>query len=249
VPPRGSEAVPRPSFLSQDTIAFFSLANPVIDGNEQNPQNDRRTFSVKTSDPETLRIVPVFAEASDGPAIIEAFQITGPEPRGRTIDVNGIKQAFVLDGERILQLTNFGASATNVSADGQRIFFHSSADPLGTNPCYDSNLFSMDRNGGDLRQLTGRSEGEPSKRGYDQPRDCAIVTGGINPDSVTRSLAFASQCDLVGRNPDGGHQIFAIHPDGTGLRQLTQARGGFREPDGTVTVENVGPWNSSTLPR
>jgi hypothetical protein len=233
-----------PSFLQQDTIAFASWANPVIDGEESNPLNKRRIFTVKTDDPGKLRVVPVVAQGTEAATIIDAFQITGPEPRARSIGKDGRNHPFVLDGERVLQLTNFPGTGTNMSADGQQVFFQTRSDPLGTNPCYEGNIFSTDRNGGDLRQLTGRIEGE-----CDQPRDCPIATGKLNPDPVTQSLAFASPCDLVGLNPDGGDQIFAMHPDGSGLRQLTRARGVRRDRDGTISVEKVGPWNSAALPR
>jgi hypothetical protein len=234
-----------PSFLQQDTIAFQSRTNPIIDGEESNPLNERRIFTVKTNDPDKLRVVPVLAEGTDAATIIDAFQITGPEPRARSIPIGGRNHPFVLDGERVLQLTNFRAAGTNMSADGQRVFFHTAADPLGTNPCHDPNIFSTDRNGGDLRQVTGRIEG----RVCDQPRGCAIAFGKLNPDPLTQSLAFGSPCDLVGLNPDRARQIFAMHPDGSGFTQLTHARGVRRDPDGTITVERFGSWNSSTLPR
>ncbi len=43
------------------------------------------------------------------------------------------------------------------------------------------------------------------------------------------------------QNPNGG-QIFAIQPDGTGLRQLTDSRGLVKEADGTYSGELPGPW-------
>jgi Tol biopolymer transport system component len=41
----------------------------------------------------------------------------------------------------------------------------------------------------------------------------------ISADGST--IAFTSTADLTGQNPDGGHEVFVIKPDGTGLRQLT----------------------------
>lgn len=52
---------------------------------------------------------------------------------------------------------------------------------------------------------------------------------------------FSASCDPVGANPFGD-QIFAMRPDGTGLRQLTNARGMTTDPDGTVHVELAGPF-------
>jgi hypothetical protein len=43
--------------------------------------------------------------------------------------------------------------------------------------------------------------------------------------------------DPLGRNPNG-LQLFAMQPDGSGLRQLTDARGVFRD-HGALEVETV----------
>ncbi len=37
-----------------------------------------------------------------------------------------------------------------------------------------------------------------------------------------------------------------MRPDGTGLRQLTDARGMTNDPDGTVHVELAGPFGYTT---
>ena len=43
-------------------------------------------------------------------------------------------------------------------------------------------------------------------------------------DRRTGAVTFTSDCDPVGRNPSG-EQVFSMRPDGSGLRQLTTARG------------------------
>ena len=53
-------------------------------------------------------------------------------------------------------------------------------------------------------------------------------------------MLFASSCDPVGGNPFGD-QLFAMRPDGTGLRQLTDARGMTTDPDGTRARRDAGP--------
>jgi hypothetical protein len=67
-------------------------------------------------------------------------------------------------------------------------------------------------------------------------------------DATTGALLFMSSCNPFGANPDG-EQVFALRPDGTGLRQLTRTLGasGIREPDdGIVHVELPGPYAYST---
>jgi hypothetical protein len=60
-------------------------------------------------------------------------------------------------------------------------------------------------------------------------------------DARTGTLVFASSCDPFGTNPNGG-QLFAMRPDGTGLRQLTDDPPVKTDPDGSVTVELPGPY-------
>jgi len=49
---------------------------------------------------------------------------------------------------------------------------------------------------------------------------------------------FTALADPLGLNSNGS-QLFAIQPDGTGLRQLTNARGFVQGADRTVEVETV----------
>lgn len=69
---------------------------------------------------------------------------------------------------------------------------------------------------------------------------CAITWGTVFLDTVTGAILFQSSCDPVGGAPFG-EQVFAIEPDGAGLRQLTTARGMVTDPDGTLRVELYGP--------
>ena len=64
-------------------------------------------------------------------------------------------------------------------------------------------------------------------------------------DQVTGTVLFSSDCDPTGGNPSG-LQIFAMRPDGTGLRQLTATRGMTTDPDGTIHVEMPGPYAYQT---
>ncbi len=63
----------------------------------------------------------------------------------------------------------------------------------------------------------------------------------ILQDPVTNAVVFASSCDPFGTNPDGA-QLFAMQPDGHGLRQLTDAAGFATNPDGSIRVELPGPF-------
>jgi len=113
---------------------------------------------------------------------------------------------------------------------------------LGTNPSYNCQIFSIDRIGGELRQLTDFREAERSTEGctYDRAGyGCAM--GLLAQDPRGRELIFDSNCNLLGTNPNG-QQIFGMHPDGSGLRQLTDSRGLVKEADGTYSAELPGPF-------
>jgi hypothetical protein len=58
---------------------------------------------------------------------------------------------------------------------------------------------------------------------------------------VTKAVVFDSNCDPLGAN-QVGYQLFAMRPDGDGLRQLTDASGMTTEPDGSFRVELPGPF-------
>ena len=112
------------------------------------------------------------------------------------------------------------------------------------NPTNTCQFFSIDPLGGGLRQLTRFHSGASSPngcQGLSFPPTC-----GTTPDSplslevAGRTLMFTSSCDPFGQNLLG-LQIFAMHPDGSGLRQVTHYRGMQIASDGTVSVEIPGP--------
>jgi hypothetical protein len=157
-------------------------------------------------------------------------------------------EIFVGRGESdMLQLTSFGRFDTEyggsaLDRDEQRVLFTASADPFGTNPDENCQLFSIDTLGGDLRQLTRWGDGQHSASGCSLTNRPGCMIDGIaardqraGPDTAV----FYSTCDPLGTNPDGG-QIFAMRHDGTGLRQFTHTRGRVTEADGTVSVELPG---------
>jgi len=102
-------------------------------------------------------------------------------------------------------------------------------------------IFSINTDGGDLRQLTRlRDDKRPTTGCFlnGEDRACTIVRVWV--DRLTGAVGFASTCDPLGRNPFG-YQAFSMRPDGSGLRQLTSTRGRETDPDGTLHVELPGP--------
>lgn len=164
-----------------------------------------------------------------------------PPPQGQ-----GVREIFVFDAGSSLQLTSFqrhDTAAAFVGADGQTVFYQASADPLGNNPSQNCQIFSVDRLGGAPRQLTHFSQGDPSINacgGAEALSGCSI-DGFFGQDRATQTIVFNSSCDPFGTNPDGS-QLFAMLPDGDGLRQLTHLQGVVDDADGTVSVELPGPY-------
>jgi len=248
--PVGLLPIKVPRFLDSQTVAFYRRegVNPLIP---------------YTVDIETKELKPVQVVTIPGGGIVPVFQITG-EPIGFTVSlpgsvaVNGggiVSEAFAFDGKNLVQLTNFGrvdTGFTRTTLDGTRVLFEASADPMGTNPPDVCEYFSIDPLGGDLRQLTHFGANITAACGCGgfcvcpgelcAPPICNIGSSlGGEVDDGTGSLVFSSSCDPFGTNPYG-EQEFAMRPDGTGLHQLTSARGLQEGADGSLAVELPGPW-------
>jgi hypothetical protein len=159
------------------------------------------------------------------------------------------RELFVAIGENVLQLTHFNRSDTAfqppvVSRSGARIVFTASANPFGCNPTNNCQVFSIDKFGGGLRQLTRLESVEHSEVG------CFLNAGFPGclielqaHEGATGTIVFNSSCDPFGTNP-AGDQLFAMRPDGSGLRQITHAPGVVTDtttPD-VIEVELPGPF-------
>ena len=234
------------NFLDNETIQFSTLSAP--EGSAQ--------YTVQTDGSFVLtRRMPV---AVPGSQFIPNFIITGPPSNAFGLAVPGLPvnqipyiqtvvELFMQSGDNLLQLTNFQRSDTSyyiglLSADRQRVLFEASADPFGTNPNENCQIFSIDVLGTGLRQLTAFDEGVHALGGcvLPEPRGYGCLTALFSVDVHTDTVLWDSPCDPFGQNPNG-EQFFVMRSDGTGLRQITNVRGMTTEPDGTVSVELIGP--------
>ncbi len=245
-------------FIDEQTIGFSACANP----NGLNPEGKFVLMTVKT-DGAGLDVPLPVPVALPGGVIEQQFIITGDTPQAfvvavpgtptndpRLLGIPGIREIFVIDEEKnILQLTSFRRQDTFsalVDVDREHVYFNASADPLGINPSLNCQLFSIDRLGANLRQLTNFRETDHSVIGClfaGRGGGCAAYVdgGGGRQDPRSRTLVFFSSCDPLGTNPNGG-QIFAMEPDGGELHQLTDSRGLVHEASGVYSGEIPGPW-------
>lgn len=231
-------------FVDEDTVEFLTYAF-----------GQAETFAVNTDGTRLRRVPdPPTPVGAPGNRVVPVFDVLHPTGHFVTLGVagtpasshplgNGISEVFRSDAKTLLQLTNFHRDdtfAAATTADGRRALLIASADPFGTNPLQNCQLFSVGVLGDGLRQLTRFDEGAPSVTGceWGEPPGCAI--GSVSDDPRTHELVFDSNCNPFGTNPNG-EQIFAMRPDGSALRQLTQAPGGQVSADGVAEVEIVGP--------
>ena len=156
-----------------------------------------------------------------------------------------IREIFVRNGEKTLQLTNYGRSDTSFPTrlrGGRQVVFRASADPIGRNRQHVSQLFRIDQLGGHVRQLTRfgpSATGLTDCTGTPMARCRLLINVPTKQDPLTRTLLFDSSCDPLGLGA-ATQQLYAVRPNGTGLRQLTNYRGLTCE-DGAVSVELPGP--------
>ena len=248
-----------PGFTDARTILFKRFAAPP----------DRFTLlTVDTVDPQVSDVPTV---ALPGGTLIPLFRIVGQQWASISTDVLGdavnvllppiwesVWEVFAIDGTTVLQLTDFRRSDTSAfppffSPRDQRVYFTASADPLGSNPSHACQVFSMQPVTRDLQQVTLFHEGGDHIAGCAfgvGVEGCAsgFAIGGSPPQNpATGTIYFWSQCDPLGLNPYG-QNLFAIQPDGTGLQQVTNARGFVHGADRTVEVEMLEAWRYAPPP-
>jgi len=269
-PPRFDPTRPAtesPFFVDANRIAFFSTANP----DNLNPKQELVPFTVHRDGTQLSRGPQPTTDATS--ELVPQFIISGPAPSASLLSkptpARGpqgfpILELFLLDGDNLLQLTDFDREDITdavVSADGSRVFFNASADPCtdgrytqcsGSNPHHNCQIFSVDRLGDDLRQLTAFDEGptEHYEIGcYEStPPRHGCAAAFLSQDPHTGTLVFLSSCDPLHMPTRRGapSQIYAMRPDGSGLRALTSARGLFSDAQGFDATELPGPFAYSS---
>jgi hypothetical protein len=271
VPPAGypgdAPTVINPLFIDNQTIRFKASANPngvnpkCANLNGANPECSFLLMTIKTDGSDLEVPLPIVIPLPGSQVVELQFVITGDQPLDTNVVVPGeptnnpplggvrdISEIFVIDqAKNALQLTSFrrvDTLAGPVDVDQDHVYFIASANPLGTNSSLNCQLFSIDRLGSNLRQLTNFRETDYSVAGcdfYPRPKGCGMSLDLRSQDPRSRTLLFYSDCDPLGTNPNGG-QIFAMRSDGSGLRQLTDAQGLVKEAPGAFSGDIPGLW-------
>ena len=113
-------------------------------------------------------------------------------------DPAGSPEVFVIrpDGTGLRRVTNSpggGSDVTSISGDGSLISFHSDGDPSGENPEWNREVFIVNSDGSQVHQITSSTWG---------------MSGNPSISADGAMIAFVSNADLVGQNPDGNYELF-----------------------------------------
>ena len=127
-----------------------------------------------------------------------------------------------------------GSAFPVLSDDGSTIVFPSNADLLGTNADGNVELFSVNFDGTNLRQLTFSSTGTNGP--FVAASGTLLNLQGLTINGDGSVIVFTSTAPLGGRT-DTAQELFAIAADGTNLRQLTSDTGG--DPNLAITGVSV----------
>jgi hypothetical protein len=235
-------------FLDDDTLGVYGYG-----------QGGSDYFTVRPNG-EDLRPIDVPDLGIGGGTIVSGFQVAGTFGTTVAVQFGDMEATDPVPGKanelllyagphRLLQLTRFQRSDTQAGPSlntGDRVFFLASENRHDMNPMNACQLFSIDRLGGHLRQVTRFASPARSTTGCiggsDDPREWRVAqTAPPWFDPRARTLVFDGTADPYGLHPVG-LQVFAARRNGSGLRQLTNYRGmEGSAAAGTLSVELPGP--------
>ncbi len=198
-------------------VAFVANTDPL----GSNPNHASQLFIVETTGTGLVQLTSftdgrfgMLSISDDGARI--AFGFDG-DPLGTNAD-RGTELFTVLeDGSDLRQMTSspdgYDASLPALSGDGQTLAFQSDADPLGGNGEHQDEIFAIDWDGANLRQLTSTSAvlgitGDPASQFPSITDDGAFVYYHTNQSSLFSNF-------------DGNYEIARIRRDGSGRQLLT----------------------------
>jgi len=118
----------------------------------------------------------------------------------------------------------FRPDAVAIDGAGASIYSVASSNQYGSNAEFHNQIFQWNAVTGAGIQLTRF------------PLDIATVS--VSDDG--QWIAFVSNGDLVGSNRDESYEVFVMHPDGTGLSQVTNDTSRVGEGVGTATMAGAG---------
>src|SRR5262245_12860225 len=106
-------------------------------------------------------------------------------------------------------VTTFTSEAASLDDAGTAVYINASTNQLGGNPEHRFQIFRFDAATGAGQQITSFSKGVSNR----------ALTVSVSDDG--QWIAFVSRADPVGQNHDASPEVFVMHPDSTGIAQVT----------------------------
>ena len=213
-------------------VVFLSNTDPL----GSNPNGHEQMFVINRDGTGLAQLTSLsgatidYVSVSDNGSRI-VFETAG-DPTGGNGDGSDEIFAILSDGTGLRQLTSspiggfIGSRRPVVSGDGGTIAYDSTADPLGTNADTSFEVFAMNWDGTNHRQLTANPFGFNSL--------------GPHPVDDGSEIFFASNyTDFFLTNTDGNSEVFKINANGTGLTAVTNTVG----TAGTQIIRPAGSGN------
>jgi Tol biopolymer transport system component len=202
--------IPSASFTTLTSLGFFEAGD--INGNGTKIALSTDNTGIRIYDTTTASFGSVFGSLGAGAPRISA------DGTRITWEAFGNQSKFFDTTTATTTPVNAAGSGLNqnpdISADGSRIAYSSTGNPVGTNPENNPEIFLYNTAGGATTQLTSAAAGTSFN---------ATISG-----DGTR-VAFSSNADLTGGNPDNNFEIFVYDVPSAALTQITDSTGGFND--------------------
>lgn len=214
--------------LTDDGTEILFSSTQDLDNN-QNPTNSQNLFLARNSGQDVSQVTrndvttDTYAEwqlAGDGSIVVFA---SDANPLGTNADRDVELFSINADGTALSQITSDAAPQANVrlADESTRIVYTSVGDPLGTNGDFNQELFVINVDGSDHRQLT------------DTLDNATEIVGPEISDTGGR-IVFVSDRDFVGSNADTTYEVFVIDATTGAITQVTNT-----DRDSGVFVGNL----------
>ncbi len=154
---------------------------------------------------------------------ISSANFTGDNP-------NNIRQIFLVNAitGAITQLTDGSVNSDSpcISGDGTVTVFRSDSNLTGNNPQNIDQIFLVNNTTGVITQITNITD----------PND-GVASPSANASGTI--IAFGSEADITGANPDGNMEIFLFNVTTGTFTQITDTIGGFSNRTPSVNADGT----------
>ena len=149
---------------------------------------------------------PYAARTGSVAAVLVLAMCAAPCLAGTVQQITGLKATSIGGG---FQGTSVTSGAASLDDAGTVVYVNASTNQLGGNPEQRFQVFRFDAATGAGQQITSFIKGVSNRP----------LTVSVSDDG--QWIAFVSKADPVGQNHDASAEVFVMHPDGSGIAQVT----------------------------